>query len=202
MIVSKSYEDTRKHFIDRFKERHGEDLTEKEYDELSLLANVLNKFEGIHQTNSSKTVGKLPIRDKKYWVLYDNKEKYFCTVYPDIDNNIEGMAMAFFGKKGYRLVLKFHDYIEETCDKERTDFDSLREASIYYYQYAEFPKVMVRRFLHGRDISEPHLIYQFKFIDNLLKERQVPGFKMKFIIERTDKGEFKKKNKFVSPIHQ
>ncbi len=142
-MAVKTFEEHRKHFILRTKDRYNIDVQEDEY------VGLCKSFQGIYKKNANNTIGFVFHKGEKIWCLYGNKTHALSTAYP-ADIEFDGMSAirACFPK----VVKPFAEHVYKAYLNEKEDiaFKNNKEMAMYYHKYKLFPKIHIGVYVFGR----------------------------------------------------
>lgn len=134
------------HFIDRVKDRYGLDMTLEEYH--ALLAS--RKYLGYIKKNESNTIGVIKFKGARIWCLYNRDYKLFTTALPrEVGTDSRTLVQSCFSRATRGIAFIIHDLVLEEISNERKEFDSIKDAAIYYFSNAKFPSSMIHKYKHG-----------------------------------------------------
>lgn len=134
------------HFIERVKERYGIDMSLDEYYELLASGAYL----GHYRKSSQTSVGVVPFKGVDIWCMYSSKNKLFLTALPaKVGTESRSMVEAVFSRSLRAMAMTIHDHIMNELKTERVDFDSCRDAALYYFSNTRFPRLLMYRFKFG-----------------------------------------------------
>jgi hypothetical protein len=150
-------ENSRLHFITRLSERYGIVITEQEYNNLL----EENDLKVIFKRNYNASIGTITIQRIKVWVIYSCVRHLFTTAIPkSIEIDINELFYACFSKPVRNVANELYQLILIELNNERKDFDSKKDAAIYYYEHCSFSDLLIEKFKHGnvRPIKICHVI--------------------------------------------
>ena len=132
------------HFIERLYLRYDMIVTFAEYSELC------KRFQGVFRKKKETTLGYVMVGLVKVWCLYHNGDKLLLTVYPpDIDENAYECIKSCFSRNVWSLALSIYkQYLYERKNMRR-EFNSEKEAAIYYLDNTVFSYAHIAEYRHG-----------------------------------------------------
>lgn len=140
------YEKYSNNFVARLKERYGIVLSLNDYFEL--IQNM--KVEFFCSINKFNSFGKIIINNEDVFVLYNKEMKLLATAQPrSVMNNSREMIVATFIPKMREYAYKIHDIILEEIEGERFDFETQKEAALYYFKTCSFPGLLIDKYKSG-----------------------------------------------------
>lgn len=144
---SMSFDEQREHFIERLLERYEMTITNKEYDDLCASHGV---FHGVFAKQSTKTIGWVLIKGVKVWVLRDGRASRLSTCYPpDIEYSVTSMIRSCFSGMARSLAIQIYRiYLEEHLSISEKQFESVKEAALYFFSKTKFAPLHIDRYKH------------------------------------------------------
>lgn len=145
---SNSKEEQISHFMERLEERYELTMTRQEYDEL---CNPHGIFHGVFPKQRSKTLGWIEFKQTKIWVLRDGETGLLCTCYPpSIEySNMEMLRSCFSGTLRKIAFQIYKSYISESVKISKIEFNSVKEAAIYFFTKTKFAPLHINKFKNG-----------------------------------------------------
>ena len=142
------YQSASLHFAERIKERYSIDFSVEEYN--SLLKPKGRKYKGMYTKNAHCTLGILKLKGRDVWTLYNNRFKLFLTVYPPvIADDINEMIVACFARPVRYVAYELYRMISNEINSERIDFDTDKDAAIYYFEKCNYSTLLIDKYKHG-----------------------------------------------------
>jgi len=142
------YKSASVHFIERLKERYSIDFSIDEYN--SLLNSKGREYKGMYTKNANCTLGILKLEGKDVWTLYNNRFKLFLTALPPIiADDINEMIVACFPRPVRHISHELYRIISNELNSERIDFDTDKDAAIYYFEKCNYPTLLIDKYKHG-----------------------------------------------------
>lgn len=146
------YKKAKEHFISRLRERYDYRITEDYYDEIifSIREKIYNKsckFQGKFKKSGTATLGLLEIEDKEIWCIYNSRLGLLTTAMPpNIENNIYEMIQSCFSRPIRPIAYKIYEEIDKELKLERTDFSTIKDAAMYYYEKSIFTSILIAKY--------------------------------------------------------
>ena len=135
-------EEIQLHFIDRLKERYGIEMTMEEYNNIPF-----KDFRGFYKKSWTRVIGILNFKGNRIWCLYNNEYSYFLTVYPpNVETDIYETIRMCFSKNVRELAYRIYYEIKHEIENEIKNFESDKEAAIYFFNNCKFPNILIMLF--------------------------------------------------------
>lgn len=132
------------HFKERLFERHGIEITDKQYNDLC------SEFTVIIKTGTNKSFGYITINNHKIWCLRYMDNHTLVTVYSQNYDNCsvyEMIRVCIRRKARNHAYLLYQQYLNEWISAPK--FENVKDAAIYFINNTEFKTLHIDHFVHG-----------------------------------------------------
>lgn len=143
-LLVKQFDDNRRHFIERLKERYGIEISNAYYDILRF------QFKGKFKKNGNRTLGFVFVDGIKIWCLYLSEAKCLATAYPaEIEFDINELIKACFPIPVRHFAMSAYETYLEEKKSIPAQFGSEKQAALYLFSKTLFPSLHMDNYKYG-----------------------------------------------------
>lgn len=146
-MIDTGYLERFEHFSQRLNERYDIIIN---IDDYRLLNENLCAHEGLFSINENSTLIKIGILGKDVYTIYSKSLKLLITALPhDIESNLDQTLRACFKLSNIPTVSKLAEIIMTEINSERYDFQTDKDAAVYYFANCNYPTLLIEKFKFG-----------------------------------------------------
>ena len=121
-------------------------------------------YRGIFCVNDYNSIGILNLNGIDIICIYSIKHHLFKTALPkEVASDIEFAIFACFKRTIRPIATMIYDDIKAEMNSVRKDFDTIKDAAIYYMQHSKYPAIQIELFKTG-NVSTFRVCHQIQRI--------------------------------------